>query len=280
MSFILDALKRAERERKLDQAPDLSAVYQEEYKGARKHRSWVWISGAVLAAVMAVGYVFWPIAPFRKNTKIEPPETVSTAKVPKTPPKQVAKPAAATVVIKAKTEAAPPPIKRTKPSTPQSEAPSNSRDKLKGQTHVLEPPSLPESAARQQTKPNDMLAETETVPEKPSKVPGEPLDEKRLKEMQASLEPPSESTPQRPSQEKPLSLKELPAEIREALDPLTINVHMYDKNPKERRVFINMRGYREGGKIEESEFRLIQITPDGVIIDYGQGTVFLPVKKK
>ena len=143
---------------------------------------------------------------------------------------------------------------------------------------MLEPLSLPESVTRQAQKPNDLFAETETVPENPLKVPGEPKDEKRLKEIQASLEPTSESAPQKPSEKKPFFLKELPAEIREALDPLTINVHMYDKKPEERRVFINMRGYREGNKIEETEFRLIQITPDGVIIDYGQGTVFLPVK--
>ncbi len=73
---------------------------------------------------------------------------------------------------------------------------------------------------------------------------------------------------------------DLPEEIQSVLGPLEINVHMYSPNPPERRVFINMQGYREGDTIGESGFRLVEITSYGVVIDYGKGKALLEVKRK
>ena len=63
MSFILDALKRAERERKLEKAPDLSAIYQDESPNRRKHRQWFWAGGAALVLLAAVVVIFWAKEP-------------------------------------------------------------------------------------------------------------------------------------------------------------------------------------------------------------------------
>jgi len=86
--------------------------------------------------------------------------------------------------------------------------------------------------------------------------------------------------PKAPPKETLPSFDDLPEDIQSVLGPLEINVHMYSPNPPERRVFINMQGYREGDTIGESGFRLVEITSYGVVIDYGKGKALLEVKRK
>jgi hypothetical protein len=70
MSFILDALKRAERERKLEKAPDLSAIYQEERFENRKYQTMVLVgrcgSGPFGMALVAI--LFWPKESFQTES--------------------------------------------------------------------------------------------------------------------------------------------------------------------------------------------------------------------
>jgi len=66
-------------------------------------------------------------------------------------------------------------------------------------------------------------------------------------------------------------LSELPNEIRGKIGKLQINVHSYSAKRNERLVFINMHRYKAGDKIGEGGPLLKEITPDGVIIDYGEG---------
>ncbi|MBW2204868.1 MAG: hypothetical protein JRF52_12485 [Deltaproteobacteria bacterium] len=64
MSFILEALKRADRERRLERAPDLSAVYEDnDLPGHNGIRPWLWLCGAFLVGVIVVGLVLWPAGP-------------------------------------------------------------------------------------------------------------------------------------------------------------------------------------------------------------------------
>ncbi len=83
----------------------------------------------------------------------------------------------------------------------------------------------------------------------------------------------------RPKEKIPL-YDDLPEDIQSVLGPLEVNVHMYSPNPSERRVFINMKGYREGDAMEESDFKVVEITPNGVVIDYGKGKALLEANPK
>jgi hypothetical protein len=117
-----------------------------------------------------------------------------------------------------------------------------------------------EPAASDQGKAVEEPAETVAVsPAKPPPAPAakEEVDRKRI----AAI---------------PL-IGELPYEIKEKLGKLQINVHSYSKDPAERLVFINMHRYKVGDKIGESGPLLKEITPDGVIIDYGEGEARLQV---
>ncbi|WP_114280127.1 general secretion pathway protein GspB [Thioalbus denitrificans] len=66
-------------------------------------------------------------------------------------------------------------------------------------------------------------------------------------------------------------LEELPGEVRRALPGLSINVHVYNREPARRFVLIGMRKYREGQRIGEDGPVVERITPEGMVIDYGAG---------
>ena len=64
MSFILEALKRADRERRLERAPDLSAVYEENNLSRHTNiRPWLWLCGSFLVGAIVVGLMLWPKGP-------------------------------------------------------------------------------------------------------------------------------------------------------------------------------------------------------------------------
>jgi hypothetical protein len=90
---------------------------------------------------------------------------------------------------------------------------------------------------------------------------------------------PADERRQVDSRKAPLAplLSELPYELREKLGKLQINVHSYSENPTECLVFINMRRFKVGDRIGENGPILKEITPDGIIIDYGGGMARLKV---
>ena len=48
---------------------------------------------------------------------------------------------------------------------------------------------------------------------------------------------------------------------------LNVNVHVYNKNPESRYVFVNMKIYREGDQLLEGP-QLEEITQDGVVLSF------------
>jgi hypothetical protein len=101
----------------------------------------------------------------------------------------------------------------------------------------------------------------------------------------APAEPaPASAPPAAPNAEagpgKPASLPlitELPYEVKQKLGTFQINVHSYSENPAERLVFINMKSFKVGDRIGENGPILKEITPEGVIIDYGAGQTRMQV---
>ncbi len=66
---------------------------------------------------------------------------------------------------------------------------------------------------------------------------------------------------------------ELPYTKRLRIPDITINVHVYNSNADKRFAIINMRKYREGDQLQGSSVKLSQVTPHGIVIDYGSGLV-------
>ena len=89
MSFILDALKRADRERRLERAPDLSAVLEEDNLPRRSIQPWLWLSGSFLVGAMVVALILWPERPGPVRSPLPKDTSVSrTVPAPETTQKQ------------------------------------------------------------------------------------------------------------------------------------------------------------------------------------------------
>ena len=280
MSLILDALKRAERERKLENAPDLSAIYQEGGLNRRKYYPWFWVGGAFLAAFVVLAFAFWPKS--QDDIKNKTPASPLTASAPtkRSLPKEPSPPVARKTV---ENSAQPPsvPTAENKPlKTPkkvqilEKPLPVSQEKTILISDPVKEPPEKSAEAEAIKSPPPKNVSAREKLGAEPVKQFVAPKRTEDRPKAAAAVVPPPQPKVTFPS------IHELPEDIQSALGPLEINVHMYSPNPSERRVFINMQGYREGDTIGEGGFKLTEITPYGVVIDYGQGKAVLGVKHK
>ena len=312
MSFILEALKRADRERRLERAPDLSAVYEDnDLPGHNGIRPWLWLCGAFLVGVIVVGLVLWPAGPGSVKSPLPRGESASpplsapeTAKKEKTPPSSSARVSKGLQAKKPSVQAssgqsARVPVSKTKPVQPikkMTEKITPVKTESKPVEKTPDPKPVPTAGKISVSKPVPVVAVEKKEPVQPtptvspisegsvkaeesdnSKGGEKPVDAKVVKPAKPSPAPASNEEVNRKRIEAVPLIGELPYETKEKLGKLQINVHSYSKDPGERLVFINMKSYKVGDKIGEGGPLLKEITPDGVIIDYGGGEVRLQV---
>ncbi|MBL7212909.1 MAG: general secretion pathway protein GspB [Desulfobacteraceae bacterium] len=310
MSFILDALKRAERERRLERAPDLNAVFEEGEGSQASRWQWLSIGVAFLVGAVVVALFLWP--------KKQPPEVISKHEEPAVkvasltsdqkkplPDRSEAKPSPRKETapqkgveihreVRLPDKAAPQPIRPrakkveiVKPAkvTPTQKAEGPPQKKGPPDTSI-EPavsektvsgsgPSKPAAPKIPATSPPPAVAPKETAPLEPHKSARD-----RATDIPEPQPKAKEETVKEPVEAVPL-LQDLPDEVRKKLGKLEINVHGYSRDPAESLVFINMRKYRVGDRIGSGKDgpMLKRIIPDGVIIDYGEGQARLVVGK-
>ncbi len=299
MSFILDALKRAERDRRLEKAPDLSAVYEED--PPRHRKTWIWgiVSGAVLLGGVLTVFVLWPV-PHTKEEKTgalngkqrmaaavkqNAPKPAGHGPDKKTESKdagreqtQPAAPSAAKPVEKTVASISPHTDQTSKPAL----KPDLKRTETKSEPATKVPASSPDGIEPDKMVPGQETGDSDTVSEPPQEPePKEVADAFEEEPPPPSSPPPVKSAKKaEPADRKPVPLvSQLPDDVKEPLKDLRINVHVYSEDPEERLVFINMRNRQVGDRIGETGPILKEITPDGVIIDYGDGVALLKVGK-
>ncbi|GIZ50036.1 general secretion pathway protein GspB [Noviherbaspirillum aridicola] len=209
MSYILEALKKAEAERRSGHAPSIHTPHSFAPAGAA--RPWwrhpaAWAGVAVLLA--AAGAAGWQLM-----RDPAPPAQVAAAAVP-----AAAAPAApAAPASPAAVPAAPPPTAAARP--PAVEAPP------------APPPREPKVAAKPEPK-------AERKPEPRPK----PRKEEEAKAPAAVARAPEADKP-------PPPLRELPEHIQREIPPLQIGGYIYSPVPADRSVLINKRLLREGDEI-------------------------------
>jgi general secretion pathway protein B len=285
MSLILDALKRADRERKLEKAPDLSAIYQEENTGGRNYRPWIWTVGILVCAAVAAAALLWPEDADKIAAKSQKPKTVQVAARSKTtsPPKK------APAVSKTTETAASDVSASSKPGTARPKQNETQKEQTKAPETVQPEPAAPPKSVEDPDVTIKIEEEQPAVTPPPLKEeiltetpPPEPIQKPAISKKRADRsKSPLKNIPNQVKQKNTYPLfEDLPEDVQGASGPLEINVHMYSPKPSERRVFINMKGYREGDAIGESGFKLVEITSDGVVIDTGKGKAFLGVSRK
>lgn len=243
MSYILEALKKAEKQRELGQVPGIGSVH--EAGSRRPGPRWQWVLAVVLILNAAIiGALFWPAE-----------DPVDTAV-----PSDIA------------------------PSAPVVPQPSGTLSGRPEPTRV--PPSEAATVSKGEPSTPRPIADTHSLPLS-SENPG--VEARPLKPLPLPLpqEPPRVSQPARPEQQIPVPIpspasRPAPAPKPQQLpvwplvedelfhqinNDLKVNVHVYNKIPEKRFVFMNMKIYHEGDQLLEGP-QLEEITQDGVVLSF------------
>jgi len=254
VSYILDALKKAERERRLGKIPGLENAPGLQASGYRRNRWTYVIAGALVlnAALLGALYLYW------RDRAQSPP--IETSVGQQNGPRGLAETASTVSEDLPKPERDPIQQSATKPvdtavddaeaalSLPAGEATAAVTAALPTVTTAAEP-------ARPEPPPAGQTANTEPP------IEAEPT----ITEPQAfSLKPPAEIAP---------LLADMPDSFRQSLRPVTLTVHVFSETPEQRFVFINDHRYQEGQQLVEGPM-VESIQPNGVVLSH-QGQRFM-----
>jgi general secretion pathway protein B len=229
MSYILDALKKSDQERKQGEIPSLQTVHSDQisrrraYSAKRRKIALMLLSCCLVAT--AVGLWIW------QSGALSPESDHPAAKN-------------ATVSGQA-TSPVPSP---NNPIASQMTAPAP-----QSQPQIVEPASRNDSPEHQDSADTPVIQQPEVVIEPaplthPNQIPGPQLP-------QAAREPGSTL---------PL-LKNLPVDQQRIIPEISLAGHVYSDEPSRRMIMINSRIVREGELVGEN-LRLVKITWDGVIL--------------
>jgi general secretion pathway protein B len=223
MSYILDALKKAEQERDLGRVPRLEAMHD---NAPRRARALPWLIAGIL--VVNVAALIWWLRPGAHSGAATP---VQQAPLPSVPPPPIAQAV---------------PVSPVAPTINRMPAPAVVAPPVAKAPVTPVPPPVAEAPVA--SVPPHAPVTTPVLPAAPAPVAARPA---------------VTSVP---------LLRDLPAEFRAAVPPLSLDVHVYAPNAASRFVLINMKKYHEGEQLAEGP-RIEEITEEGVVLDY-QGQMF------
>ncbi len=255
MSYILDALKKSDRERKQGEVPDLQSDHGlRSGHGKREKRSswWIWLSGGVLLTLSAL-VLYWGM---QRNSVALQEKISDLEKSVVQLKEQPATVAVHPLVVKEKTV--------PQPLTSEEE---------KDNSAVVPAPAVPQKAVLQPSvletaddkglmadKAQQLVIEEKTVI-KPEDVPRKTPPQVVTSPQSVAPDIASEKT-----EALPLA-QDLPASVQKILPPLKLAGHVYAKDATKRMVMINNRICREGDLVE-NQLYLEQIVWEGVVLRY------------
>jgi general secretion pathway protein B len=244
MSYILEALKKADQERTAGNVPDLETIHRHAPASHKSYR-WVWILAALfifngaLVALLAtrhdagLGEVVVERPAALNDSGSALPEAARSQ-----PPAE-----AATVVRK----------------TPPRDAGTAPQPKMRGKAVVARPASaLPQASTVQ----NQIVAPQVAV------TPPEPTPAATPTPAPATAPVPATAT----APGKISDWEDLPLDFRSGFTVPRMDVHVYDTDPQRRFVLVELQKYREGDRLPNGVV-IEKILPDGIQLSY-QGTSF------
>ena len=245
MSFILDALKKSENERKRTIGPSLADAPVHRAHGERP-----WWAFAVAALLVVNLGVLVVVLTRKDNTATATPAATAPAPVVAAPaptlPQRLA-----------------PPPQNPNAGTVNSPAVRSLADEAAGFDD-----SYQEPGAEYESPSNPALAAAGAVPDGPPIV--RPIDAPAVAPYYGRGD--AQGRAAAADTETLPSLSSLTASGMNLPD-LKLDIHVYSNKPAERFVFVNMRKYLEGQTLGEGP-TVERITPEGVVLN-AQGTRFL-----
>jgi general secretion pathway protein B len=258
MSYILDALKKAEKERKQGTLPDMLTV--QDIVAERPKKSLVSVYFLVVALVLNAGILIWWLG----SSRTEKPKVSQTAKAEQTST------ASANEAVHVVTEvpASPGPQQvdgsETRPAEinipsvavrPVSSNPDAKPDRPKERPAVSDSGS--KSVTDHATLGSDTPKPAELTTEKVKKTEGAGRPSPGL----------ANSFVEMPEENKIYKLTELPSSIRQSLPSFSVSALLYSSSPASRMVRVNEQMMREGQDLAAG-VRLEEIVRDGLVFSY------------
>lgn len=252
MSYILDALKKAERQRQAGAVPRLSTIHAPAPPRRRRVGRLV-LAAALLANAALVVVILRqgpsePPAPLPVVESDQPGAAGSGELARETPPPPVAPPA----VEPARDRPSPSAPRREPAATPRPAVPALAAPALTAPALIApeRPPVPPATPAPEKPEPTAPAA---TKPEPPRSAVSPPRDAPSAPPPAAPVASPSRS--------------EIPASFRQAVSAMRLEVLVYSDDPTGRQVFINGRRYAQGERIDEN-IVVEEIVSEGVVLSW------------
>jgi general secretion pathway protein B len=265
MSYILDALRKADRERNLAKVPTLTTLHIPVYVTGRRVALWI-----VAVALLGGGVLAWflLLSPRGASVSLVPvgaPTSVAVA--PPADTGDVDSMSAPREVI------GPPPAAATRTAPPRPTTGSRSEGRRQPGGEPAASPRASRSVPWQsrQSPPASIrpeMAETRPVELEPPAVPSprpeaEPsVEASRIRSVVIPVVPPS--------------VPPAPPTLRDALSKMTLDVFVYTDVEVDRMAVINGRRYVKG-QFVDGLYLVESINPDGVVLTYqGERVVLRP----
>jgi general secretion pathway protein B len=257
MSYILEALRRADQERQLNSAsvPDLRISHEPVARPSQ--RRW-WLLGATLLAVnLAIVALLAP----RMGAQDVAQTSDDGAAPPRIAPAEAGPSRASSETV-------------TQPVRPRETVPDAPHESVLGPpvsaTRAV-PPDLQPSAVQPEPLPLAAADRPSGEPVPPHTVlPRQAPPPPREKGRSAPRTADSQGVPAAPSpMADPANLPEwrdLPVVQRDRFERPRLDVHVYDVDPARRMVLIELKRYREGDTLPGGAL-LEQIDPDGIVLE-------------
>ena len=289
MSMILEALTRAEQERQIESQPNLKFVTPIKQRRKNSSNAWIWITVALIANAVVLAIFLQSNANQNEPPPIEFNESENAAAeqiVQQTTIEADDEPAVTNIIeenIDHIDEKETTPVSDDRPLSMEAEANAESQ---------IDRPLIYESKQDENAQPPSMTlaSEDNTVlasasePKKGSvsfsenELNLDEFEEPIVNAPKLLIDQGNEPPPTQVSSNHVVKLKDLPLSSRDNLSQYEVNVHVFDDNPEQRFVLINMDKYKEGDRVANNGPIVDEITREGVIVDYGSGKVLLPPK--
>lgn len=239
MSYILDALRKAEKDRNLGKTPTLGDVATPP---ARPVEPSLFTTRTLALLALVVGLLILAVMLWPRAAAPELPSAV-----------QVLPPAASPPVAAPDAESVPEPVAAVEPALDEDVVADTFDDLLEPvdedlavlEDDVIEAPTPP--AAASETEP-ERESEPDQVTEAPAPTSG------------------------------PTLLRDMPSDYRGAFPAIRVDVHVYNEDPARRWVMINGNKAPEGATLAEGP-RVAEIRPDGIVFEFRGRTALFPLKR-
>ena len=266
MSYILDALKKAEMERGRTEVPTIETVHDIQVK--KKTGVWITAGCGALCLIAAV-WLFFSASPERSVSEVPAPVVINQGSAIEDFPEE-------------------------RVSIVRSSVPVVSNDLIMNLS-VPETADVPD-VAESETSPRIVTAESEisgsAVPEAKLQIAlAQPVNSKpdvktpppvastsggSIRKTQTandvSLVSASAAATPTAIRNGASKVSGTPPSLNEIAASMNVSVHIYSAEPEERLVFINKKQYKEGSFLEQ-DCIIESITPDGLVLKRGEETV-------